>query len=426
MKIAAELALKQSLTIGHDMRLAIDMLAMTAMELDDVIDDELEKNPLLEEADTYYAYNEPNVSYADGSSAFDVALNTSAEGVDFRDELVQQIGEGGFRSIEREIAHHIINNLDDDGLLSEHELVYQDIVDELGVFDEWIDAVRKRVMDLEPLGCGAFDSGESLMHQAQHLCTAPHKEFIALLGAIKRDADYKLSFARLSRMKDDHALAELRKLKPRPASRFFEKHVVVDAVVPEISVTMHNNNFLVALTKKPSERLVVASRQDHGRGSFVRDNKKRALFMMKALRYRETSLSTVSKAIVDHQQAWFLNQGPLRPLNLREIADVCGVHESSVSRLTKGKYLFCARGIFELKFFFTNRLVSETFEDRSSSSVKDQIKNIISKEDRQRPLSDQKIVEKLAEGGFSVARRTVTKYRESMDLKAAHQRRAIW
>ncbi len=428
MKISAELALKQTLSLTHDMRLAIDMLTMTALEIDEVIDEELLKNPFLEEAETYGAILEMGSGIAhDAASAFDVVLDTSSATSDFRDELLQQVGESSLNLVEREISRYLINNLDDDGLLTQHETVYEFIEDELGVFTEWIDSVRRRIMNFEPLGCAALSSGESLKHQAKRLCRYPHREFLALVRSLQHDPDQKLTLSRLQPMKADDALMELRKLKPRPALGFDEKNAIVPSVVPEVVVKSGKDGFMVSLSKKPSERLVIKGYKERGKGNvFLRKNRKRALFMIKALEYRETSLAKVSNAIVVYQEAWLHDQGPLKPLNLREIADVCGLHESSVSRLTKGKFLSCEKGVFELKYFFSSRVQGEADGDgQSAISIKNQIKTIISREDKTQPLSDQKILEKLKDSGMVISRRTVTKYRENLDLKPAHLRRVL-
>ena len=426
MKVSAQLALRQSLTLTHEMRQAIDMLAMTAVEIDGVIDEELLNNPLLEEAEHYRPLHEINEFFGDRVTAFDVALNTYSPIVDFREELMRQIGEGNFNVIEREIADHIVNNLNDDGLLLNHFDVYEDIIDKLGVFIEWIESVRKRIMDLDPLGCGACSSGESLIHQAKKVCQSPHQEFISLLQELQHDPALKLSLSRLGCMKADQAIVELRKLSARPSTGHHEKNAIINAIVPEVVVQRQPNGFDVSLSKKPSERIVIRANDFTMQNSYFRKNRKRALFIKKALHYREASLTLVSRAIVDYQQIWLKNCGPLKPLNLREIANVCGLHESSVSRLTRGKYLQCDKGIFELKYFFSGKIVNDADQAQSAISVKGQILNIIGKEDKKNPLSDQKIVEKLREDGLLLSRRTVTKYRESLALPSAYMRRALF
>lgn len=420
MKVSVDLALRQSLTLNQEMRLAIDMLAMSTLEIDEIIDEELLKNPSLEE-------REFARSMSDASSAFDVALETETRVDNFRDALLQQIGESAMNAIEREIAYCLVNNLDDDGLLPHQQDVYARIVDDLGVYDEWIETVRRRILDLDPVGCAAFDSCESLMHQAQKLCHFPHDEFMTLLASIHNEPDQKIAFSRISRMKNDDALDELRKLFARPAMRFQERQSYVDAAVPDVVVKHGVHGFQVLLTKKPSERLMICANSDVFRkNAFLRENRRRALFMMKAMQYRETGLAKVSRAIVLHQEEWLLEKGPIKPLTLREIADVCSMHESSVSRLTKGKYLLCDRGVFELKYFFSAKIASDSNEGMSSSlSVKDRIKTIVNKEEKTCPLSDQKIVERLIDEGFHISRRTVTKYREAMEIPSAQNRRTL-
>lgn len=434
MKLSADLSLKQSLVMTNDMRLAIDMLAMTAMEIEQLIDQELEKNPYLEEGD-YYTSSRDAVMYSNsgGISAFDVAIKTKSGDVDFRDSLLQQVGQGRFNALERQIAHIIINNIDDDGLLLQCDDVYRTIIDELGVFSEWIDSVRFRVMDLEPPACGATDIYESLVHQVRRRCHFPHREFLLLLEEIKRDPLRKVPFSRLNAIKTDDAQNELKMLHPRPSRAYHEETINTQAIHPDVSVIRSHDKFIVSLIKKPSDRLVMrdnysdgGSKKQSSSSSFLRESRNRATFLLKSLRFRDRSLFSVSRAIVEQQGAWLGNQGPLKPMNLRDIAEMCGLHESSVSRLVRGKYLFCDQGVFELRYFFSTAVLQEGQDDAQSATfIKDQIRAIVRKEDKTIPLSDQKIQEQLKMGGVVISRRTVAKYRESLNLGPAHERRVL-
>jgi RNA polymerase sigma-54 factor len=150
-----------------------------------------------------------------------------------------------------------------------------------------------------------------------------------------------------------------------------------------------------------------------------------AHWLMKALDQRATTILRVAIALVDEQQAFF-DHGiqHLKPLTLRAIADAIGMHESTVSRVTSNKYLSCDRGVFELKYFFTTAIQgTEGIADASSSSVRARLKALIDSEPPLKPLSDDKLVELLKKDGYDVARRTVTKYREAMNIPSSFDRR---
>ncbi|OPZ24302.1 MAG: RNA polymerase sigma-54 factor [bacterium ADurb.BinA186] len=152
-------------------------------------------------------------------------------------------------------------------------------------------------------------------------------------------------------------------------------------------------------------------------------NYRRARFLLKSLGYREQNLVRVAVAIVEYQRAWFFDNKELRPLGLVDIAQKTGLHESTVSRLVKNKGLASERGVHELKYFFSQR-VSKA-QEKSSSSVKDLIRDLIAKEDKTRPFSDFRLCQELGAQKVEIARRTVAKYREALGILPAHQRRVF-
>lgn len=426
MKVTQDLALKQSLTMTHDMRLAIDMLSMNTLEIDRLVDEELEKNPCLEEDSDAYFERPSSFFDRDASSSYDVALATIASTMDFRETLMRQVGLKRFNVLERFIAEMIINNLDDDGLFADHELVEAMIMDEFGIFPEWIDSVRLRIMDLEPLGCAAKSVKETLQHQVKFL-SFPHEKFLLLLDEVGELATPKYAFALLNKIRGDGKLQELRKLNPRPASPIND-HDYHHQVFPDAIVEKSNNGLLVSLLKRPSRRLLVKNGAQRlaGEHGFVREQRKRANFLVRSLQFRENNLLLVTQAIVSHQEAWFLGNEELKPLSLSMVAEKCGLHESSISRLVNGKFLVCSRGFFELKYFFGQAVMANNSDEgMSARTIKDHIKAIVHKENKGAPWSDQKIVELLEKQGISISRRTVTKYRESLKIASTIERRSL-
>lgn len=418
MKAILDLALKQSLTMTNDMRLAIDMLAMSSQEIDQLLEEELVKNPCLEESEYFNSRRENLLE------PYDEALTNASYQEDFRNHLLRQVGEARFNFYEKIIAEMLINNLDDDGLLHDRDETYQAIITEIGVFAEWIESVRRRIMHLDPLGCGALSINETLVFQAKEMSSHSHPEFATLLEDLRQNPQRKLTQGILNTLKGDGALHDLKWLNPRPSLPLLAR-ASHEGVLPDVHVHTMAQGFNVSLNQPQSRKILVTKNYYQVKAAMVKDSRKRAAFLMRCLVFRERSLLTVAKIIVEHQKNFFREQGRLRPLTLREVSQDAGLHESSVSRLVKSKYLFCERGFFPLKYFFSAAVQGQEDEDRSSQSIKDQIREMLAKENKTAPLSDQKIADALAQVGTHISRRTVTKYRENMRISTAVERRRI-
>lgn len=432
MKLTSELALKQTMSMTTDMRMAIDMLTMSSLEIDDLIEEELQKNPFLEEGEDYGRITHGGASSWQGEQAapIDVALQKTATSYDFREQLVRQVGEQRWNSLEVMIAHVIINSLDDDGFFADVLEIEHDLMEGLGIFPEWIESVRLRIMDLEPIGCAAKDINESLVHQVKRKCRVSQNQFLSILAEFKDKPSGKITAAIIERLRSAGDLFELRMLNPRPSSQANNDNFFQTIIAPDVIVHHVHDTLSISLLKRSSTRLQIRrgssfSQTKGGEGRVLKDEQRRASFLMRALEFRENSLLAVSRAIVEHQSGWFLHNEPQRPLCLRDVAEICGLHESSISRLVRGKYLVCSRGSFELKQFFSGAVQDDNGSSKSATSIKEQIKTYIRNENKMTPLSDQKIQEMLKDNGMGISRRTVAKYREGMNIAPANERRAL-
>lgn len=420
MKIGAELGINLSLSLTTDMRLAIDMLGMSTQEIEQLIEEELNKNPTIRE-------NDDTKFRIDDASAYEIALNVSASATDFREHLVRQVRENNFSIWAREIAEFIIYSLDERGLLPDHEEIYRLIVEQMGVFEEWIECVRKRLMDLDPLGCGAKNEIEAMMHQAQRLPHVSTQKLQDILNEIKIKSHQYRSIMQVR--SDQRLVAQLKTLRSRPAEAFTTVEDHRQTIVPDLMVHRSETQVLrVALLTRPSQRLqriAAGILSDHKKDrQFWALYQKRARFIIKALRFRDDSLSMIAQAIVDKQRNWFLFRGTIEPLYLKDIAGCTGMSESSVSRLVRGKYLCCDRGVFELKYFFSFGIKDSEGKERSTASIKEHIKIIIAQENKLKPFSDQSIMHELLKHNINISRRTVTKYREELKIFSAAMRMA--
>lgn len=427
MKGRLDLQLKQSLLMTSEMRLAIDMLAMSSSEIDQLLDEELKNNPCLEEDEHYSTdgYN-PRWSSDQEQSVFLASLRQNTRDEDFREGLLRQVGEGRFNSIETDIALMIINNLNDDGLLDDIENVFAFIVEHLHVFDEWIESVRLRIMELDPPGCGAKNVNETLLFQAQRKCFFAHQEFLAMLADLKDNPSQKINQGWLHKIKNDEGLIELKLLRPRPSAPHQIQHNE-NIILPDISVSMGDRGPLVSLLKNPSSRIFINKRYRIAKQlkeALLKASHKRATFLLRSLKFRENSVLAVAKLVVDAQADWFFHDGALKALHLRDIAENARLHESSVSRIVRGKYIACDRGVFELKYFFGSAIKQQNgLEETSASFIKEKIRLAIAKENKTRPWSDQQIKQLLFSQGIIISRRTVAKYRGHLKISSAQKRR---
>jgi RNA polymerase sigma-54 factor len=225
----------------------------------------------------------------------------------------------------------------------------------------------------------------------------------------------------------EEALREIRRLDPFPGSALgahTPEYVIPDLVVKEVG-----DRFEVRLEEKSSPRLRIDPHyrslvNEPGASEFLRGRLRSARWLMHALDRRRMTMIRVMEAIVERQRDFFTaGVSALQPLTLREIADQVGLHESTVARVTKDKYVETARGIFPLKFFFSSRISTESGRDTSARAVKSKIRELIEGERIDQPLSDEAIVRSLESDGIRLARRTVAKYRDQMRIARARFRR---
>jgi len=494
MSLAPRLDLRQSqsLVMTPQLQQAIKLLALSNLEIETFIAEELEKNPLLEAqgsedgaepgaGEPENAFEPPRDGPADahelleigaaaGEASLDVDLaaetfhhdsaadsigaldgslglngggssGASEDGPDLEnlgssdtslaDHLMAQAG-ASVAGPDLFIAQHLIDQIDESGYLTVSLL---DIADRLGVPLARVEAVLAVVQTFDPTGVGARSLAECLALQAKEAdrydpCMA---RLIDNLELVARG-----DLARLKRIcdVDDEDLAdmirELRNYDPKPGCRYGGEPV--QAVVPDIFVARRGGGWAVEINASTLPRLLVnrayyaevsTAGHDKAGRAWLSDCLASANWLVKALDQRQRTIVKVATEIVKQQEEFFLRGvAHLRPLTLRQVAEAIGMHESTVSRVTSNKYLSCARGLFELKYFFTSAIQSaDGGEAVSAEAVKSAIRALIAAEDPKAILSDDTLVEMLREKGFDIARRTVAKYREAMGIGSSVQRR---
>jgi RNA polymerase sigma-54 factor len=431
------------------LRQAISLLQMTNAELADHIAEEVEKNPLLELV-------EPEVPHDDLVPSFEVAPRISTEPVaripstvsvespdsfdpfeniedekSLRDLLREQIHLSERNPARAAIALVLIDELDEHGLLTAPMF---EIADRLGIPQAAVEDALETLQACDPVGIGARNLQECLEIQLKDAggFTPLMQVLTTNLGVLGDNDLLKLeALADVSRVELDEAIFALRQLNPRPAAHFdngFVQIAVADVTVTPSSV----GGWAVELNTEALPKALVnekyyseVAKNGSKASEFVTECRANARFLVKAMDQRAKTILRVATVIVRHQNRFF-GEGinGLRPLTLSAVAKELDIHESTVSRVTNGKYLYCQRGTFELRFFFVQGIGrNDGGRDIAAPVVREQIRKLVAEEQPDKVLSDKKIAKILQEDGVDVARRTVAKYREAMGILSSSRRR---
>ncbi|MBB5704697.1 RNA polymerase factor sigma-54 [Sphingopyxis panaciterrulae] len=468
-----DLRQSQSLVMTPQLQQAIKLLALSNLELEAYLAEALEGNPLLdaapagregegdepgEDAPAPGEAPDPDLALAsDAGTDLDVDFaeerfhhdsasdsvglsGGDGEGIDFdsfaageetlHEHLLSQVGER-FSGVEAMVAEQIVALIDEAGYLRAD---LSDLAQRLGVPLALVEAVLAGVQGFDPSGVGARDLAECIAIQAREAdrydpamaCMIAHLDLVA-----------KGAFPQLKRIcgVDDEDLAdmirELRGYDPKPGLRF--GGAAAQAVVPDLFVRRIAKGWAVEVNGSTLPRLLVNRRYhaELARGAaakskaWLSEQLAGANWLVRALDQRQRTIVKVASEIVKQQEGFFLHGvAQMRPLTLRQVAEAIGMHESTVSRVTSNKYLSCARGLFELKYFFSSGIAATDGDGAvSAEAVKSRIRALIDAEEAGAILSDETIAQKLAAEGHDIARRTIVKYREAMGYGSSVQRR---
>jgi RNA polymerase sigma-54 factor len=474
MALAARLELRQgqSLVVTPRLLQAIALLQLSNIELQAYVEGELERNPLLRREESVAeagggdepaakasaSLDEPDPGPPDtaraggeappradapdsarwtergGSPLSETLERTLARPKSLVEHLEDQAGLAGFDPADRAVASALIGAVDESGYLRAETA---ELAERLGCGQARIERVLKRLQGFEPAGLFARDVRECLMLQLMDRDRCD-PAMVALLDNLHLLARRDLAALKRACGVDEADLrdmiAELRALKPRPGAQFGAEPIA--PVIPDVLVRAGGDGlWRVDLNADTLPRLLIdhryhavvsASARTDEEKAFISDCLAEASWLTRSLDQRARTLLKVAAEIVRRQDE-FLAFGVerLRPLTLKAVAEAVGVHESTVSRATAGKYLSTPRGMFEMKFFFTAALpASEGGEGHSPESVRRKIKRLIETEPRDGDaLSDDRLVDLLKESGVDIARRTVAKYREALRIPSSMERR---
>ncbi|MDX1537631.1 MAG: RNA polymerase factor sigma-54 [Arsukibacterium sp.] len=344
-----------------------------------------------------------------------------------------------FSETDLAIAEIIIEAIDDSGLLT---IDVAEILESLGLPDveeDEVEAVIKRIQLFDPVGVGArtiaecllvqlrqFDPNTPFLQQAQHVIKE-HTDFLA-------NRDFR-SLMRVTKLKEDELKEVMRlilSLNPRPGADVIRQEQ--QYVIPDVSVSKVKGRWQVELNPdampkvRINQQYAAMSRtaKNTADTQFIRSHLQEAKWFLKSLESRNETLLKVANCIVQQQQAFFEHgEEAMKPMVLNDVAEMVGMHESTISRVTTQKFMHTPRGIFELKFFFSSHVSTESGGECSSTAIRAFIKKLVAAENPAKPLSDSKMADILSEQGINVARRTIAKYREALFIPPSNQRKTL-
>ena len=356
-----------------------------------------------------------------------------------QDHLMWQAELTHFSDNDRSIAIAIIDSIDESGYLTvSSEEILDSLNDEDIDLDE-VECVLKRIQRFDPVGAGARSVQECLLVQLQQFDSdtpwlAQARSVIEEYADLLSSKDYR-TLMRKTRLKEDQLREVMRLLKtlnPRPGSTISAREP--EYIVPDVNVYKKkgvwtvelNNEALPALTVNETYAKLSKSTKNPVDSQYIKSHLQEAKWFIKSLESRNETLLKVSHCIVAKQREFF-EQGPekMQPMVLNDVAEMVDMHESTISRVTTQKYMHTPRGIFELKYFFSSHVSTESGENCSSTAIRAFIKKLVADEPANKPLSDSKIAQLLADQGIKVARRTIAKYRESLNIPPSNQRKSL-
>ncbi len=482
MALRQTMNLSQNLVITPQLQQAIKLLQMSRLELESQVRNELEENPILEEAEVLREEDFQRTKEAEVQTSSDPSENATGEGnkesqdpqkqdefewesyletqhkapreashgneeimnyenlisttQTLNDHLYWQVKMTGFSEREEKAADAIISHIDEDGYMKVplDQIAMEEKID-IGDLEDALSLIQ----EFDPPGVGARDLRECLLIQARLLEEDTH-DLVSLLNNHLKDLEkknYEAIAKGLNRTLEE--IIEICKIiyamEPKPGRGY--SGTETQFVTPDVYVYKVGDIYSVSLNEDGMPKLRISNYYknmlkgganptgDQKATEYIQEKLKSAVWLIKSIHQRQRTIYKVTESIVKHQRDFFeRGAGFLKPMVLRDIANDIGMHESTVSRVTTAKYVHTPQGIYELKYFFNSGISSsQGGEDLASESVKLKIRELVSKEDPKKPLSDQKLVDLLKKEGIDIARRTVAKYRDVLKILPSSQRK---
>lgn len=468
-ELKQSLKLSQQLIMTPQLQQAIKLLQLSRLELSDLLQQEINENPVLdepvEETEKDRDENEEPLS-ADSDSADPYAELQGKQEFDWKDyinktdvprgpsfdredrddfdpiitrrtslvdHLTWQLHLHSLTDVERTVGEYIIGNLDKAGYL---QTTAEEIARECGTEVAVVEGVLKKIQKFDPVGIASRNLQECLLAQAevllgdhrlvekivrQHLPNLESRKYQVIARDLKVSFEAVIAASQI-----------ISNMEPRPGRAFSDNEP--EYITPDIYVYKMNDEYVVALNEDGQPKLRINSFYRKAvtepgalppkTREYIQEKMRSAVWLIKSIYHRQGTIMKVMKSIIKFQRDFFDNGvDHLKPLVLRDVAEDIGMHESNISRVTTNKYVHTPHGVFELKYFFNSGLTSDNGESIASESVKNKIKEILQNENQHKPLSDQDIAYMLKSKGINIARRTVTKYREMIGVLSSSKRK---
>ena len=489
MKPGLQLRLSQHLALTPQLQLSIKLLQLSTVEMEQEIDRYLLENPMLERDDDHATESYTSAQQFDApqssenvreqqvereaqdardvreqdvpTSPTDIdddrwssdagtytgagrdededndSHDTHAANVSLRDHLGWQLGLTQLTERDRSLVRFLIEALDDDGYLSASlQELWETLPPEYEIEIEELEIALHHIQHFDPIGVGARSPQECLTLQLKALPESPDRTLALSIAGTHLELLAGRDFNKIRKLTgcDDEALKRahslITSLNPRPAANFSQseaRYITPDVIVKKLKGEWTSYINPDAFPRLRINRLYaeILGQQRRGNGQMT-GQLQEARWLIKNMQQRFDTIQRVSQAIVERQRQFFEHgEVAMRPLVLREIADTLGLHESTVSRVTNQKYMATPRGIFELKYFFGSHVSTDSGGACSATAIRALIKQLISAENSKKPLSDSQLSEILGQQGIVVARRTVAKYRESLNIPPVNLRKTL-
>ncbi len=372
--------------------------------------------------------------------------------ISFHQDLINQLNTFILNDQEREIAEFLVGSIDDMGYIRRST---PDLVDDMaftqGIYtdEKNVERMLHIIHELEPSGVGARDLQECLLLQLKHKTPT---EYVALAMDIienqfdaftKKHYDKLLQKYAVSNEQLKTAIHEIEKLNPKPGGSFTGSNKITEHVVPDFAIRIEEDELVLTLNGRNAPSLHVSkdyqemmqtykSSRDKSNAQkdavqFIKQKLDSAKWFIDAIKQRQETLYVTMNAIMHYQQEYFLegDETKLKPMILKDIADMVGLDISTISRVANSKYVETPYGTKLIKEFFSEAMKNDQGEDVSTLEIKKILQNTIEEEDKQKPLPDDQLAEILKEKGYPIARRTIAKYREQLDIPVARMRKKI-
>lgn len=481
IEMRQQMKLSQQLVMTPQLQQAIKLLQLSRLELQDLVRQELEENPVLDESLEVEEIKEPDslevteqeeapkeeaedftevkageetlqdidwatyldsYNYSSGEQYYDddddrpSYENLLTRKATLFDHLLWQLKLTRLSEAEVLVGSEIIGNIDEDGYL---RTSLADIALSCSVDESFVESVLRQVQEFDPMGVGARNLQECLLLQVRqlgmdgsvveallsdHLKELESRKYKQIAKALGIDLNEVLASAKI-----------IAHLDPKPGRQFSQEDV--HYISADIFVYKVGEEFVVVLNDEGMPNIRInplyvgegrpSASDDQKAEEYINEKMRSALWLIKSIHQRQRTIYRVAKSIVKFQRSFFERGiAYLKPLVLRDIAEDIGMHESTISRVTTNKYMQTPQGLLELKFFFNSGISTLEGDAIASESVKNIIKEIIEGEDQRKPLSDQRIAEILSKQNITIARRTVTKYREMLKIGSSSERKRLF